>query len=101
MSIGMRETLQWRARHLEVFKHAVIHQYHALRRHTFVVKLVVAQQILVAQLLHGRVINDADELREDRFAYFFREGLAFIDVFLAMALGSMPENFVEEDGGSA
>src|SRR5271165_7617874 len=101
MSIGMGKTREWRARHLEVFQDAVVHENHALCRYTFVVKLVVAQQVLVTQLLHGGVVNDAEEFREDGFAYFFREGLALIDVLLAMALGAMSENFVEEDGGSA
>src|SRR5208283_5418008 len=67
--------------------------------HTFIVKLVVAQQVLIAQLLHGRVIHDAEEIREDRFAHLFGKRLAFVDVFLAMALGAMSENFVEEHGG--
>ena len=79
----------------------MIDQRHALGRHAFVIKLVVAEQILPSQLPHGGVVGDAQERRQNLLSDFFREGLSFAHVFLPVAFRAVAKNLVEEHRGGA
>src|SRR6267378_456734 len=92
----MRKSDQRRPRHLETLQHAVIHQRHALRRHAFIIKLVVAQKVLLPELFHRRIVSNAQKFRQNLLAHFFRERLPFGHVFLPVAFSPMAEDFMEK-----
>src|SRR6266851_4099408 len=92
----MRKSDQRRSRHLETLQHTVIHQRHALRRHPFIVELVVAQKVLLPELFHRRIVSNAQKFRQDLLADFFRKRLPFGHVFLTVAFGAMAKDFVEK-----
>jgi len=95
MAVRMGKPDQRRPRHLEILQHTVIHQGYALRRHAFIIELVVAQKVLLSELFHRRVVGDAKKIRQDLFAYFFRKRLVPRHVF-GGAFGAMAEDFVEK-----
>src|SRR6266851_6834531 len=96
VAVRTRKPDQRRPRHLEILQHAVIHQSDALRRHTFIIKLVVAQKVLPPKLFHGRVVGDAQKIRQDLLPHFFRKRLSFGYILLPVAFGAMAKNFVEK-----
>src|SRR6185437_4180620 len=101
MAVGIGEAHQRRARHFKIFQDSMLHQRNRLRRNTFVIELVVTQQVLVPELLLGGVVHDAQETRQDWFADFFRKGLAFGSIFLAVSFRAVAKDFMEKDGGRA
>ena len=76
----MRKSNQRRARHLESLQYAVIHQRHLLRRNSLIVKLVVAEQIFVAQFLPRCVVHDAQKGGKNRLANLLRKRLSLGNV---------------------
>src|SRR5262249_55500253 len=101
VAVGAREISERRTGHFKCLQNSVINEGDRLCRHAFIIKLVVAEQVLIPQLLFRRVVYDAEKVRQNLLADFFREGLSFGDVLLAVTFGAMTEDFVEEDGGSA
>src|SRR5712692_4027332 len=97
MAVGMIKADQRRAGHLKIFQHAVINQDDAMGSHAFIVIFVISEQIGRSEFAHGGVVNNAQERRQNLLAHFFREGLAFRYVFLAMPFCAMAEYFMEED----
>src|SRR5580658_1645709 len=76
----------------------MIHKRYALRRNALVVEVVIAKQVLRAELPSRGVVHDAQETWQDGFADLFREGLPFGGIFLAVAFGAVAEHFMEKDG---
>jgi hypothetical protein len=74
----------------------VVDQRHRPREYAFVVESVVAVQRYVADLAHGRIVEHADERREDRLADLPFERGAFLVVVLAFAFETVAERLVEE-----
>ncbi len=101
MAIRVRKAHQRRARHLEIFQNAMVHQSYAVRPHALIVIFVVAQQIRLAQLAHRRVVHDAQKRRQNLLPHFFREGLPFRDVLLPVAFRAMAKHFMEKHRGGA
>jgi len=79
----------------------VIDQDGLLPNHAFVVILVVTEQVLIAEFLARGIVDDAEKVGKNGLADFLGERLTFVHVFLAMAFGAVPKNFVEEHGGGA
>src|SRR6266853_2521553 len=92
----MGKSDQRRPRHLETLQHTVIHERHTLRRHAFIIELVVSQQVLFPELFPCCVVSNAQKFRQDLLAYFLRKRLPFGHVFLTVAFGAMAEDFVEK-----
>ena len=96
MSVRMRKPNQRGSRHFEILQNAVLHQRHALRRHALIIELVVAQQVLLAEFSHRRVVGNAQKFRKDLLAHFFRKRLPLGHIFLSMAFSAMPEDLVKK-----
>src|ERR1700721_1366980 len=80
----------------------MIDERYSLRGNTFVVELVVTEEVFLSEPLHRGVVHDAQKTRQDGFANFFGKRLSFRGIFLAMTFGAMAKNFMEKDGsGSA
>ena len=58
-------------------------------------------QFHTVQFFHRGIVHDGEKRGQHLLSDFFREGLAFAFVALAMAFEPMSENFVEEHGGGA
>ncbi len=97
MAVGLREPLDRRARHQERLEDTVLDQGHVGGRDAFVVVVVVAAKIDVAESGHCRVVAHGEKRGQDRLADLLGEGLTLLDVLLAVALDAVAEDLVEED----
>src|SRR5262249_22112830 len=97
MSVRMRESNQWRPRHLKILQYTAVHQCHLLRRHSLIIELVVSQQIFIPQFFPRRVIHNRQELRKNRFSHCCSKSLSCCKVLLPVSFCPMPENFMEEN----
>ena len=67
-----------------------------MRLHTFIVIFVKSEQIFLAQPRHRRIINNRQEIRQNRLVHFLRERLPFGNILLPMPFRAVTENFVEK-----
>src|SRR5260370_39947853 len=96
----MRKAHQRPGGPFEILQPPMVHQDTAMRPLSFVVEFVIAKQIRGTQLAHSRVVHKAQERRQNLLADFFREGLTFRHVFLAVPFRAMTKNLMDKDRSS-
>ena len=82
------------------FEHAILDHRHRAGSHTFVVEIVVPDQVRSAIVPASRIELDADEGWQNFLSQHSGKGLAFRDIFLTMTFDAMPEDFMKENSGS-
>ena len=75
----------------------MVHQNDFVRGHSFIIEPVVAQQVLVAQFFHRRIVHNAQKIRQNRFVYLLRKSLSLGNIFLTVAFRAVSEHFVKEN----
>src|SRR5579862_6481512 len=79
----------------------MIDELDVLGRHAFVVKRIIPEQHFAVESGLGGIVLDGDEVGQNLLADLTCEGLALGNVFLTETFGTVAEDFVKENGGSA
>jgi hypothetical protein len=86
-----------RAREKEVSEYSVFDDIDRTGFHAFIIIKVVAVEVRSHNFLSGWIVDDGNEVGQNRFANLFGESLAFVFILLALAFNAMSEDFVEEN----